>query len=125
MAKRKRRYLNRDEYVELSEIEAPDSSIVRVIDKHCLVCGYDFAYTPRPSRQLCMVCSRLVPDHIPEAQARRYVVKKHAVGFRSNGKMYKASIDDLVDIVVEKEKKVNTTNVSYKTPKPNHSHPNF
>ncbi len=52
-----------------------------------------------------MVCVRLIPKHIPEQQARKYVTKKYHTKYKKDGKMDKRSVDHLVDLVITSEMK--------------------
>ncbi len=64
-----------------------------------------------------MVCVRLIPKHIPEQQARKYITKKYHTKYKKDGKMDKRSVDHLVDLVITSEMKERSIHQLAITPK--------
>ncbi len=64
-----------------------------------------------------MVCVRLIPKHIPEQQARKYITKKYHTRYKKNGKMDKVSVDRLVDLVIKSEMRERSVQQLAITPK--------
>ncbi len=78
----------------------------------CVVCKWDFGLQTKVGpNHVCAVCANFVPAHIPNSQKRKFVQEKllkennYKLHYDKDNRLSQKSIDLMVDLIMEKEKK--------------------